>query len=197
MTLTGTLSAQTQTKRPSWSQGLPERQASQQPGKPGFDPELEKVNNKQTPTMQSERPTTPTLNIDIATQPDLNFDIKPDRNPIPESKPIRRAGQRSIQYRQQNTPDINPLHHKYKWNVVKTTPIDIPDRYATQSTLKVRIYINPQGEVIKVAAAAPDVPAMMLKEAQKSIENWRFEAPKDIGISDNLAKTFTIEIKTG
>lgn len=60
-----------------------------------------------------------------------------------------------------------------------------------------RIYINPEGYVIKIAAGAPDVPALMLKEAQQSIRDWQFEPPKDLGITDNLAKTFVIEIKTG
>ncbi|KAA3651592.1 MAG: hypothetical protein DWP95_00515 [Proteobacteria bacterium] len=189
--------AQTETRRPSWSQGLPERPTSQQPDRPGFNTESTTDSTPETPAIKTERPITPSLEIDLATEPEIDFNIQPERPIVPQTEPVRRAGQGSFRTRQSNTAQVNPLHEQYPWTVVKITPIKISDRYATKDTLKVRIFINPNGEVIKVTAASPDVPALMLKKAQKSIEQWRFAPPKDLGITENLAKTFTIEIKAG
>ncbi|MCW8870840.1 MAG: hypothetical protein OQK49_09065 [Proteobacteria bacterium] len=197
--LSGTLFAQTQTqtKRPSWSQGLPKRQPSQQPGKPGFTPEQNNQSVQSKPDIRSERPTTPDIEIDLATQPELEFNVQPQTIEQPVTEPVRRAGYRRMNKRTPDDKDINPLHQQYNWLVVKTEPINIPPRFATKNQLKVRIYINPEGQVVRVAAGSPDVPALMLKQAQQSIEHWQFEPPKNIGISDNISKTFTIDIEAG
>jgi outer membrane biosynthesis protein TonB len=197
--LTGTLFAQTetQTKRPSWSQGLPERQTNLQPGKPGFESEQNKRAVQSQPDITAERPSTPQIEIDLSTQPDMEFNVKPEAIEQLETEPVRRAGIRRLNNKSMDDKDINPLHQQYNWSVVKTEPINIPPRFATKNQLKVRIYINPDGQVVRVAAGSPDVPALMLKEAQHSIQQWQFEPPKDIGITDNLSKTFTIDIETG
>ncbi len=189
--------AETQTKRPSWSQGLPERQSSQLPGKPGFTPEPTEPSTQSQPKTNTDRPVAPHLEIELTTQPELDFSTQPEAIEQRETEPVRRVGYRRLHNRATEEPNINPLHQQYKWAIVETTPIDIPAHHVTKNQLKVRIFINPNGEVVRVAAGAPDVPALMLKQAQKSIEKWRFEPPKNLGITDNLAKTFTIEIKTG
>lgn len=195
--VTGNLTAQTETKRPSWSQGLPERQTSPQPGKPSFNIDESKPTLQSQPHIETQRTITPEIEIELTTQPKLELNVQPETEPQPKIDTVRRAGYRRLQQSGPVAQDTNPLHEQYSWTLLKTTPIDIPARHAAKNQLKVRIFINPDGEVIRVAAGAPDVPALMLKQAQKSIENWRFDPPKDIGISDNLSKIFTIEIKTG
>lgn len=195
--MAGTVCAQTQTKRPSWSQGLPERESVRQPEKPGFKPETTRPSIQTQPDLKAERPVSPDIEIELSTQPNLNLKVAPKALVQPETNPVRRAGFRHMQNKPVVNEDINPLHDQYNWTLLKTIPIDIPARHTTKSELKIRIYINPEGEVVRVAAGAPDVPAMMLKQAQKSIQQWQFEPPKNIGITDNIAKTFTIEIKTG
>jgi len=196
--LSATLSfAETQTKRPSWSQGLPERQTIQPPGNPGFEPEQSEPSIQSQPTIKAERPITPDIEIDITTQPELELKVSPEVIEQPQVEPVRRAGYRRLSNRSVENKDDDQLYKQYNWSPIKTVPINIPPRHATKNELKVRIYINPDGRVVRVAAGAPDVPAMMLKQAQQSIQQWQFEPPKDIGITDNIAKTFTIEIKTG
>lgn len=192
-----TLSAQTQSKRPSWSQGLPERTTAGQPQTPGFKPEPIKPENQSQPDVKTEQPITPDIDIELMTQPDLELNIQPNNTEQPEAAPVRRAGSRRLNNRIVETAAVNPLHEQYSWHLIKTQPINIPPRHVTKNELKVRIFINPEGRVVRVAAGTPDVPAMMLKEAQYSIQQWQFEPPKNIGITDNIAKTFTIEIKTG
>ncbi|MCX7545041.1 energy transducer TonB [Marinicella gelatinilytica] len=186
---------ETDTKRPSWSQGLPERQSTVQPGNPSLKTDDNRSEPIITPDISEDRPMAPVMDMNIATQPDFDFKIEPEAPQTPNTEPVRRAGTSHFQKREMVSKEINPLHAQYPWAIVKTTPLDIPSRYATKDTLKVRIYINPEGEVVRVAAGAPDVPALMLKQAQQSIQNWRFEPPKNLGITDTLSKTFTIEIK--
>ncbi len=195
--ITTSLSAQTQTKRPSWSQGLPKRPSTSQPQKPGFEPERSTPTMESQPDIKTDRPLTPAIEIDLATQPELELNIQPENIQKSEIESVRRAGHRRLTQRSPDGSNENPLYQQYNWHLIKSKPINIPSRYATKNELKVRIYINPNGQVVRVAAGAPDVPTMMLKQAQQSIQQWQFEPPKNIGITDNIAKTFTIEIKTG
>ena len=196
ISLTSALFAQEQSKRPSWSQGLPERQTSQLPGNPGLESKENKTAIQSQPEISIEKPAAPEIKIELSTQPEMEFKVEPNAIEQPLMQPIRRAGQRRLNNRTIGEKVSNPLHQQYSWSLVKTEPIDITSRHATKNQLKVRIYINPEGQVVRVAAGAPDVPALMLKEAQQSIQQWQFEPPKEIGITDNLVKTFTIEIKT-
>ncbi len=200
--LTSVAFAQEEKKRPSWSQGLPERQAAPQAGSPGmnrvevkkpeFDvkPEIEPISSGLEMELDTQAFSVPEPTIEPVTQPEQ------------ESASLNAANRREAleQYYAGNDESANEqqqaLIKQYKWAVLKTSPIQIPSDYSGSDSLKLHIQINPKGRVVRVTRADSSIPEYVVESAEKSIKGWRFEPPKNLGIEEVIGKTFTIDVVT-
>jgi hypothetical protein len=185
-------------KRPSWSQGLPERQAAVQPGKPAINP---------------GRPGAPEIDVAPEIEPMASgLEVELVTEPIAVPQPVLEAPTESVvttaadrreareQYFSGEQQAVNEqqqeLIKQYQWSVLKTSPIEIPSDYSGSESLKLYIQINPKGRVVKVTRADASIPEYVVESAEKSIRRWRFEPPGDLGIEEVIGRTFTIDVVT-
>ena len=183
-------------KRPSWSQGLPERQSAIKRTAP-----VNKFRgNKQAREVEHDRSLgvaeLPNVEIELASaQPIIKFEIE-------SMQPAVTSRQEAFDQYYSNDKEggvdteVNPLLAQYTWKPIKTTAIDVPEDFDDQKPLKLNIRINPKGEVTRVTEVDTAIPKRVFKSAEKSILKWKFQAPAEIGITENISKTFSIDIKT-
>lgn len=189
-------------KRPSWSQGLPERQSALKP----TDTMLSKPKTTDavidTPDANTfDEPATPTLDVGLVTepivvpQPSIELVTEPAKPAVTSRREAREQYYSNNDAEAEST-EPSPLVADYSWKVLKTTPIEVPEQFSDNESLKLKIQINPRGRVTRVTVAEADVPALLLQQAEKSIMQWKFEPPRKIGIKQNISRTFTIDIQT-
>jgi len=189
-------------KRPSWSQGLPERQAAPQPGKPAINPG--RPGMPELDVAPEIEPIGADLGVELVTEP-LAVPQPVIEAPAPAEPAVPTAADRREALEQyyagdnesdEPDPEQEALIKQYKWSVLKTSPIDIPSDYAGGDSLKLHIQINPKGRVVKVTRADAGIPEYVVESAEKSIKRWRFEPPGDLGIEQVIGRTFTIDVVT-
>ncbi|MCB1584157.1 MAG: hypothetical protein R3E90_12170 [Marinicella sp.] len=194
--------AQEEKKRPSWSQGLPEREVAPQPGKPAINPVP-----AETPEFEI-KPEIEPINAGL----EMEIDTKAFAVPKPVIEPVTTlatedsapsaANRREAleQYfagdDEASNEQQQELIKQYKWSVLKTSPIQIPSDYKGSDSLKLHIQINPKGRVVRVTKADSNIPEYVVESAERSIKGWRFEPPGDLGINEVIGKTFTIDVMT-
>jgi len=189
-------------KRPSWSEGLPERQATMKHTSTMYKQQSVEESVSDEPVI-AEKPMAPTFDVELVTEPI----VVP--SPVTEiavesllkaSVDREKAREQYFSSEEQAAEVLESKEHlliaQYNWQVLKTTPIDIPGQGDENGTLKLTIQINPKGHVTRVSKADASIPAIVLRSAEKSIRNWRFQPPSEIGITENISKTFTIDIQT-
>lgn len=194
--------AQEEKKRPSWSQGLPERQAAPQPGKPAINPV--QADTPEFDVKPEIEPINAGLEMEIDTKAFAvpKPVIEPVTAPAPEDSAPSAANRREAleQYYagedEASDEQQQALIKQYTWSVLKTSPIQIPSDYSGSDSLKLHIQINPKGRVVKVTRADSSIPEYVVESAEKSIKGWRFEPPGDLGIDAVIGKTFTIDVVT-
>ncbi len=199
-----TESAATEIKRPSWSQGLPERHKAPKFEQPSLEIE-EQPDTVQTPMIERNAPVIEPI---LTEQPKFTlekFDVPefevqstaPQQTAILEdAKPVRLDSLAKKRNRIGGEKQVNPLHQQYHWKVISTQPINIPSHLTSVNNINVKIFLKPNGQVSKVTSNDPNVSSTMLKYASESISNWLFEAPEKIGITEVMSKQFDIEIQS-
>ncbi len=194
-TVNETDSTNEQKKRPSWSQGLPERQSTPSAGslltKPKADIDV-------TPEQQKIRPELEAPEIDLGFQPKSVNEFKVE--PVSVDLSLSREEMRESSYESDdNKPKDevidSELLAQYKWQVLKVTSVEVPNNFDASEALNLNIHINPKGEVVKVVSEDPGVSSRAMRVIEKSIKNWRFEPPADLGIASNINKSFNIDIQ--
>lgn len=192
---------QEEQKRPSWSQGLPERPSSVNPSATVNDFKIDKqARLTSTDDRSLETSTLPEVEIELEnTQPLVDFKL--DVEPIKPAAISRREAFEEYYNDEDNetvaeSEAVNPLIAEYKWALLKTTPIEVPENSAENTTLKLKIYINSKGHVTRVKEADTNIPNRMFRSAEKSILKWRFQAPSELGITEEISKTFSIDIQS-
>ncbi|TDR23488.1 energy transducer TonB family protein [Marinicella litoralis] len=190
-------------KRPSWSQGLPERQSSMTPTS-----SINKFKVKQEPmdVIEDDR------SLELTELPSVEIEMM-NTQPVIELEPVMELEVETVQpvaaTREEAfdqyfsskgegevKTEVNPLVSEYKWTLLKSLPIEVPQNFSDNETLKLNIHINPKGHVTRVTVAEASIPKKIFESAEKSILKWRFEAPAEIGINEVISKTFSIDIKT-
>ena len=190
---------ETSKKRPSWSQGLPERQKVLKPGTSALNIESTDRSEIEAPLIEQLQTEQPKFELEQLEVPAIEHKIKIDA-PVLEQVEVMPTQRLGTHVKSQRRPlfvkKTNPLHEKYQWNVLRTTPIEMPSHLNNKRNIDVIIYIKPDGSVSKVTSKDPDVSSTMLKYVSDSIRNWVFDAPEKIGIQDILSKQFAIEIQS-
>lgn len=186
-----------QKKRPSWSQGLPERQNAPSAGSLLSKP---KAVIDDTPEQQAIRPEleAPEIDLGFKPKPASEFNVEP----VSVDLSLSREEMRESFYeseKDQPEPEVevvdSALLAQYKWQVVKVTEVEVPNNFDASKALNLNIHINPKGEVIKVVSEDSGLSSRAMRVIEKSIKNWRFEPPADLGIASNINKSFNIDIQ--
>ncbi len=213
-----TLHAQSEEqKRPSWSQGLPERQKAPTANSINLDFDSRDQSESQVSSLDSVSTESPkfelesieiealdgesfgakSIDMEKFKVPEIEYQAEPSTINPPASEQIVRLDSlsknrnRSIKYK-----PTNPLHKQYKWQVLSTTPIEMPTHLSSNENITVKIFIKPDGSVSKVTSSDPNLSSLALNYVSDSIEKWLFEAPSKLGINDVMSKNFSIEIKS-
>ena len=191
-------------KRPSWSQGLPEREQTTPSNQPNIRIEQDTQNPLiEKPVLENVVTETPAFEMQQFDAPQLNYEVeykvetdKSDVTALNLNRRSRSISASRFQNRKPTESPENPLHKEYSWEVLNTTPIELPSHLISTNNINIEIYIKPNGSVSRVTSTDPNVSSQMLKLVSESVRNWQFEAPKKIGITDILSKNFDIEIKS-
>lgn len=184
-------------KRPSWSQGLPERQTAPTAASLMSKPKAE---IDMRPAQESFKPELETSEIELNFQPKSANDFKVEVEPVAVDMTLSREEMRDSFFKTEDDVselDVvdNDLLAQYKWQVLKVTNVEVPNDFDASEALNLNIHINPKGRVVKVVSEDADVSANAMRMIEKSIKKWRFEPPADLGIAANINKTFNIDIQ--
>lgn len=186
-------------KRPSWSQGLPERQKVLKPGTPALNLDSTNRSVLETPVIEQVQTEQPKFELEQLEVPTFDHNIEIEA-PVLDQVNTQAAQRLDVRAKSSRrslaAKEVNPLHAKYKWKVLRTTTIEMPSQLKRQSPIDVIIYIKPNGSVSKVTSKDPEVSSTMLKYVSESIQNWQFDAPSKLGIDEIISKKFAIEIQS-
>ncbi len=200
LSFNASLSAQETNKRPSWSQGLPERSTALKPTV-SMETETDAVNNDiERPSFDvGEINPQPTVEVELSTEPLIQHDLlvpETAANPIPNNrKAALQAYFDGADEETNGATENEQAAADYSWQVISTQPIAWTGQNSGPDSLKLYIHINPDGQVIKVSKADTNISRQVLQQAERSILKWQFEPPKAVGVSGNISKEFTIEIQ--
>ena len=178
-------------KKPSWSTGLPERQATPNMNAPAA--EVEK------PQFEIQQPTfidIPDTGITLSEGLNQNFEM-PDitiDNSLNKTAEIEQVEHQN-DYAEYSAVD-STLLDKYQWETIEMEPVIIPKvLYFTYKEVLLEITINPEGKVIKVNRVSDRTSLGVLTYASNAIKKWRFKAPADIGIDGNITKEMVVKLE--
>ncbi len=201
-----TVIAQNSPQRPSWSQGLPERQKAPTAAPSELTIENETDDSQSKPVIDPFEAERPNLDIKIdnepvAVAPIEDIQITPSVPVSNEEDVVRldrrsRPGMLNREKRAENETVDASLLSQYQWQVVKTTPVYIPSEVKDIDTLNVIIHVRPSGRVSKVEAMDDSLSSRAMSQIADSIKEWRFEPPKNVGIDATISKPFEIDIRS-
>ena len=179
-------------KRPSWSQGLPQRTDAKAPVIEITKPLAEETTSNLNRTIIKPSHQTQSISAPapIFPQPKPMIETAP-----PESAPSDNI-QSTITVIQSKPATINDKPH-YPWNITRMTAVTAPSFWVKKyPTVHINISIQPNGQVeaIHEVTDKPIPQALMLK-IQRTIKQWRFTAPEEYGIQTNLTRPFKIQLQ--
>ena len=109
---------------------------------------------------------------------------------IANNTPIQ--GEKTVIRSKRNT---NQEDSNYSWTVVKSLPLNTPKAYQSgKTTVQLYVTIDSNGRVVAVSPASANENRMLAMHASRSVQKWRFEAPKKYGIDENMSRTLEIEM---
>lgn len=208
--LTGTALAQSddtdqqpkeETRRPSWSSGLPEREIVEPVEAPKLKVDMDTSMDMDMSEFGLERP-----------KIELNL---PDES-LPQEQPVAESQSESViepsaevieEPVAEIVPEVIPEPEPaptvvvpppvYKWVVTERAPVDFPAvaaRRQLSGWVDIEVTLNPQGDV--VASEAVDYSAdgrVFIDAAESSVNQWRFQPPQEQGVNDLVSNVYRIE----
>ena len=132
-------------KRPSWSQGLPERQKTMKPSAPTLNLDRAERHSLEAPIVEQIATEKPRFELEKLEAPQFDHQIKieaPVVEPALTEQPVLRLDTLSkTTNRSSISKTTNPLHKEYKWTVLSTTPINMPIHLNHKKNIDVFIFI--------------------------------------------------------
>ena len=208
-------------KRPSWSQGLPERHKTAAPNM-----------KNQIPTMEDG------LGADLdlgMSRTDIEFEglskpvvIKPENKKIDAVEPIEpvhspvvefdteavlqapstatsTSHQKSnvnmqsnvlVQQKEKVQAPVDENAASYLWHVERMVPVQVPKSLAAQHhSVLLKLSIDSQGKVIDVSPVIDQTSPTVMRHAIRYVNQWRFEPPRKQGINHELSRVFNVSIQ--
>ncbi len=174
-------------KRPSWSQGIPERQSTPDMGRPQFDPADSAIEIETSAVAEGVND----FKLDVITPEITPPATLPD---LPE--PVIRPASADVAVTAAVSAVEAASNDLYDWHIEQQQPVLVPaDTLQILDRVMMKISINANGEVVAVEAAQDDLPQDLFNRARKSINQWRFAAPKYQGVEVAiLSRVFEINL---
>ena len=203
-----------ETKRPSWSQGLPEQ--------------------KQIPVALTSKTEVISYSPDVdemqADQPDIGFDaesfhnesmlpmqmapLEPGYLPEPpvryEVKEVSEADvvENKVIIKEVINEESEPIETKeqvhsettdigvYSWQIIRQFPIKVSAvSISNRDSLLVKVIINNQGDVVAVDRVLVDTPISLIQTVERSIRRWKFASPETEGVvAPYLSRVFKVAL---
>lgn len=190
----------TESKRPSWSQGLPERK--NQPTPP---PQIEKPITKPSTNhalfrKQLENLSQQNQTLNDSTNHSESFTEIPL---LPQQKKLTSADKNHTDFSPitviQSTRQNKQIPEHYPWEITRLTPVVVPRYWLSKyPTVMLDISINPNGQVNEISVNELNpMPDSLKTRIERSIKRWHFTAPKDYGITENIVRPFEIQLQAG
>lgn len=175
----------TEKKKPSWSQGLPERQATpdfRKPAAPVGQPTAE-INEPEVDMPSA---------VDVAIDSELTPDFEMPAIEIQVAEPA--ADEAALEYQVYAASEASALND-YDWQLLEGEPVEIPKTLSfSYKEVWLEVSINPRGEVVKVQRISDRTGMVILNYASQALKNWRFSPPEAVGIDGVISKTMKIDL---
>ena len=211
-------------KRPSWSQGLPERQAvpslyKPQLEPPEFNPEQIVVEPPTVVLPETQAMPTSTqvpvadeahavggkdtaseqLNEAVvvahALPPKRQQDVRPDNEMSTDW--VSGSNERQLNIQSETSQSVLISEAQYSWKLLRQNPVEVSSMLLSDTNnIQVRISVNNQGQVIGVEAVQAETPTALVQQASRAIKRWRFAEPAEEGVEASvLSKVFEVELQ--
>ena len=187
-------------KRPSWSQGLPERTAA-----PTLNPS--NISLKQA-EFKIDRSTFKNEwepeGVAITEVEKHTTSLAPTRHPsqgiesfVPITTEATKPSQtsESVDDRSAQLSPNQAAQPAFNWKPLRLIPVQVPQTILEQqNSVLLKIEINTLGEVIAVSPVVNDTNPAILIHAQRHIKRWRFEVPHHHGITNPISRVFKVDL---
>jgi TonB family protein len=203
-----------QTRRPSWSSGLPEREKTETMSRPGlsrdFKDELtidrselglerpqidtpepvvdQQESSQQESTTPTETPTEPIVENQTTPVTEQSEALEPET--IPEPQPV-------VESTPEPQPEPEPEPASYEWQVIQQAEVDFPSRGIRNQIngwVDVEVTLNPQGDVVSTQTVDYSADAgIYVKAAEESLQKWIFQPPQEQGVNNLVSKVYRVD----
>ncbi len=185
-------------QKPSWSQGLPERTKA-----PTTQPDMIDIKDPSAAANDDLRP-----EMDLETDMsdfDLGMDLPKAKPPVTEPieavEPVDTTEPQQVVVAEPEVKVALPEPalsdpDEYNWRVIESHPIVIPRTYFyDKDSVKVKVTINPEGEVVRVKGSSRNLSQSVVFSVQKQLKNWRFDPPANHGITSSISKVHVLPVE--
>ena len=194
-------------KRPSWSQGLPERTAAPSMQVPvtkptDFRPEAPTVDLDvsdvlENPVMTVAEPIEQTADpvIEMADEVEVEApevvaetaEDSADVRLLAAAEPLINQPERTEPTGLIPEVDESLSADQYSWTIEKQLPVRVSANVFSQyNSVLLKVMINNNGEVVGVDKVIANTPDLVVQQAERSLKRWRFLAPASEGIKASL-----------
>lgn len=185
-----------QTRRPSWSSGLPERQKADPIGRPGLSNEFKDeltIDRSELGLQRPEISISSEVDDSATSEESPEVIAEPEEQPAIEQQPIEELP--VVVEEPVVEPEPEPV--TYEWLVLEQADVEFPTRGIRNQVsgwVDVEVTLNPQGDVVNAEAVAnSNGAAIYVDSAERSIRNWIFQAPQEQGVNELVSKVYRID----
>jgi TonB family protein len=201
-----------QTRRPSWSSGLPERQKTESMTRPDLSKDFQDDLTIDRSELGLERPVIempeadmeqqaepqeePAIAIDSSEEPVSDDETPVDEVPV-EQQPVVAEPEPApaIEPDPEPVPEIEPA--TYEWLVIEQAEVNFPSRGIRNQIngwVDVEVTLNPQGDVVSAQTVDfSDEAGIYVEAAEESLQNWVFQPPQEQGVTELVSKVFRVD----
>ncbi len=212
-----------QTKRPSWSSGLPEREKPNAISRPDLSRDFEddltidrselglerpQIDVPEPDTDQQETPQQESSQQDIVAptetpdEPVSDSEIEPATESVTE-QPVVAEPDPTPELEPEPTPEPEPIAEPepepvvYEWRVLEQAEVDFPSRGVRNQIngwVDVEVTLNPQGDVVSVQTVNfSDEAGIYVEAAEESLQKWTFQPPQEQGVNELVSKVYRVD----
>jgi TonB family protein len=195
-----------QTRRPSWSSGLPEREKSEAMSRPDLSQDFQQdltIDRSELglerpkvglPDQEAEDQSTPQDEPSVTTE-SIEESVS-DSNELPESEPsVASEPEPEVIIEAEPEPVIEPA--TYEWLVINQADVEFPSRGVRNQIdgwVDVEVTLNPQGDVVSAQTVDySDEAGIYVEAAEESLRKWTFQPPQEQGVNELVSKVYRID----
>ena len=208
-----------QTRRPSWSSGLPERQKPETMSRPDLSEDFQDDLTIDRSELGLERPEIgmpdpemdpapisqeePVSDTEIKDEPAAATESVPTEEPVVEEQPAVTDPMPEPEPVSEPEPEPEPEPviepAVYEWLVVEQAEVDFPSRGIRNQIsgwVDVEVTLNPQGDVVSAQTVNySDDAGIYVEAAEESLKKWIFQPPREQGVNELVSKVYRIDFE--